>query len=48
MNESWQYTRQGLPSDTLEKVTSEIPTPSSGEIIVQVKALSVNPIDYKL
>jgi hypothetical protein len=48
MNESWQYTRQGMPSETLEKVTSEIPVPASGEIIVQVKALSINPVDYKL
>jgi NADPH:quinone reductase-like Zn-dependent oxidoreductase len=48
MNESWQYTRQGLPSETLEKVTSEIPIPSSEEIIVQIKALSINPVDYKL
>jgi len=48
MNEAWQYTRQGLPSETLEKVSNEIPNPSSEEIIVQIKALSINPIDYKL
>lgn len=48
MNESWQYTRQGLPSKTLEKVTSEISIPTSEEIIVQIKALSINPVDYKL
>jgi hypothetical protein len=48
MNESWRYTRQGYPSQTLEKHTSPIPTPHSEEIVVRIKAASLNPIDYKL
>lgn len=48
MNQSWQYTRQGMLSETLEKVEGPIPTPASEEIVVRVKAISLNPIDYKL
>ena len=48
MNASWRYSRQGLPSETLEKHTGDIPIPGSDEIVVQVKALSLNTVDYKL
>jgi NADPH:quinone reductase-like Zn-dependent oxidoreductase len=48
MNQSWQYTRQGMLSETLEKVEGPIPAPASEEIVVRVKAISLNPIDYKL
>lgn len=48
MNQAWRYTRQGYPSQTLEKHTIPIPTPHSEEVIVEVKAVSLNPVDYKL
>ncbi|BAH51246.1 NADP-dependent oxidoreductase [Rhodococcus opacus] len=35
-------------SDALAVVDVEVPPPASGEVLVDVKAIGVNPIDYKL
>lgn len=35
-------------SEALTVVDVEVPPPASGEVLVEVKAIGVNPIDYKL
>ncbi|KKI98433.1 MDR/zinc-dependent alcohol dehydrogenase-like family protein [Prochlorothrix hollandica] len=36
------------PSEWFTETEIEIPTPSTRDLLVQVKAISVNPVDYKV
>src|SRR5450432_540653 len=42
-----QYHRYGGP-EVMRSETFELPAPGDGEILVRVKASSVNPVDWKL
>jgi NADPH:quinone reductase-like Zn-dependent oxidoreductase len=42
------YNKFGRPEEILEYTEAPIPNPTSTEVLVKVKAMSVNPIDWKL
>lgn len=42
-----QYSRFGGP-EVLEIVETPMPEPGNGEVLVQVKAVSINPLDWKI
>jgi NADPH:quinone reductase len=43
---TWQATRFGGP-EALELVTEDVPAPRAGEVVVDVRAIGLNPADYK-
>jgi NADPH:quinone reductase-like Zn-dependent oxidoreductase len=44
---AWRIDRYGGP-EVMDLVEAAVPTPGPGEVLVQVRAASVNPIDWKM
>ena len=47
MQKSWFYEEYG-PKEVLKLREFPIPTPKHGQLLVQVMAAALNPIDYKM
>lgn len=47
VNRGWQYTTRGLPSQTLKLVENEIPTAAPDEVVIQIHAAALNPVDVQ-
>jgi NADPH:quinone reductase-like Zn-dependent oxidoreductase len=45
---AYRYTRYGQPADVLEEVDLPEPVPAAGEILVRMKAVSLNGSDYEI
>ena len=42
------FAKNGAPSDVLEMVSAPVPAYRSWEVLVEVQAASLNPVDYKI
>ena len=47
-NTVYQYTRPGRLSETLERSQRPIPSPGDNEVVIRIKAISINPVDNQL
>jgi NADPH:quinone reductase len=43
----WEAVRFGGPEEALELVKVDVPPPRAGEVVVDVRAVGMNPADYK-
>ncbi len=46
--QAWTYTKRGRLSQTIEKGTVQVPEPEDGEIVVEIKAAALNPVDEQV
>ena len=44
----WKFTKYGDASTVLEEFEDKIPKPNSGEVLVKLTSVSLNPVDYKI
>lgn len=47
-NKGWGYTETGRLSGTIKFITNELPIPGDNEVVVEVKAMALNPVDEQL
>lgn len=47
-NNGWGYTVSGRLSGTIKPVKNDIPKPGDDEVVIQLKAMALNPVDEQL
>lgn len=47
-NKGWGYTQTGRLSKTIQPVTSGIPQVGDDEVVIEIKAMALNPVDEQM